>query len=94
MPLKNAISNSAATIASIAVIGALYKNITLPQHNIQIMESVTMAAIVIPGAILGSFLGSRFMHKFPINVVRVVFILLAALACYKLFTVAPAARLL
>ena len=92
MPLKMAISNSAATIASIAVIGALYKNITLPQHNIQIMESITMAAMVIPGAVLGSFLGSRFMHKFPTNVVRVVFILLAALACYKLFTVAPALR--
>lgn len=90
MPLKRAISNSAATVASIALIGAFYKNITLPQHNIQIADSLIMAAIVIPGAIFGSLLGSKFMHKFPIGVVRAVFILLAALACYKMLTVAPA----
>jgi len=30
------------------------------------------------------------MHKLPNNIVRAVFILLAALACYKLLTVTPA----
>ena len=91
MPLKMAISNSAAMIASIALIGAFYKNVTLPQHNIQIAESVRMAAIVMPGAILGSFFGSRFMHKFPISVVRAVFIAIAFFASYKMLTVAPGA---
>lgn len=91
MPLKMAISNSAAMIASIALIGAFYKNVTLPQHNIEITESVRMAAIVMPCAILGSFFGSRFLHKFPISVVRVVFIAIAFFACYKMLTVAPGA---
>jgi len=90
MPLKRAISNSAATIASIALIGAFYKNITLSQHNITVAESLKIAVVVIPGAIAGSFLGSRGMHKLHSDIVRVVFILLAALACYKLLTVAPA----
>lgn len=85
IPLKRAISNSAATIASIALIGAFYKNITLSQHNIEILESLKIAAVIIPGAIAGAFVGGRAMHKLPIQVVRAVFILLAALACYKLF---------
>jgi uncharacterized membrane protein YfcA len=90
MPLKRAISNSAATIASIALVGAFYKNVTLPQHSIGIADSLRMAIVVIPGAIVGAFIGGRLMHKLPSNVVRVVFILLCALACYKLLTVAPA----
>jgi len=90
MPLKRSISNSAATIASIALIGAFYKNITLPQHSIEITESLRIAVFVIPCAIVGAFLGSRAMHKLPSNAVRAVFILLCALACYKLLTVAPA----
>ena len=103
MPLKRAISNSAATIASIALIGAFYKNITLPQHNIggtpfsdvlqnvnPVVESLRIAVVIIPGAIVGAFLGSRSMHKLHSDIVRAVFILLAALACYKLFTVVPA----
>jgi len=90
MPLKRAISNSAATIASVALIGAFYKNLTLTQHSIGIADSLRMAIVVIPGAIVGAFIGGRLMHKLPSNVVRVVFILLCALACYKLLTVAPA----
>ena len=90
MPLKRAISNSAATIASVALIGAFYKNLTLTQHSIEIADSLRMAIVVIPGAVVGAFIGGRLMHKLPSNVVRVVFILLCALACYKLLTVAPA----
>jgi uncharacterized membrane protein YfcA len=89
MPLKRAISNSAATIASIALIGAFYKNATLWEHSIELSESLKIAIVVIPGAIVGAFIGGRLMHKLPANVVRVVFILLAAVATYKLLTVAP-----
>jgi uncharacterized membrane protein YfcA len=90
MPLKRAISNSAATIAAIALIGAFYKNITLPQHGTTIVQSLKIAGVAIPGAIFGAFLGGRSMHKLSADAVRVVFILLAAVACYKLLTVAPA----
>lgn len=90
MPLKRAISNSAATIASVALIGAFYKNLTLRQHSVEITESLRIAVFVIPCAIVGAFVGSRAMHKLPSNVVRAVFVLLCALACYKLLTVAPA----
>jgi len=89
IPLKRAISNSAATIASIALIGAFYKNITLSQHGIVITSSLRIAVFVIPGAVIGAFVGGRCVHKFPANIVRVVFVLLATLASYKLLTVAP-----
>ena len=87
MPLKRAISNSAATIASIALIGAFYKNITLPQHNIGLIGSLKIAVVVIPGAIIGAFIGGRLMHKLPRDIVRMVFIALMILASIKMLTV-------
>jgi len=88
MPLKRAIGNSAATIILIAVIGACLKNATLAQHNIAVTESLKIAAVVIPTAIIGGFLGARLMHILPKNVVRTVFVLLMIVASYKMLTVA------
>ena len=87
MPLKRAISNSAATIASISLFGAFYKNVTLSAHGIEIIESLKIAGCVIPGALVGAFLGGHAMHKLPVNLVRAAFIVLCLLACYKLLTV-------
>ena len=87
MPLKRAASNSAATIASIALIGAFYKNATLGQHGIAVGESLKMAAFIIPGAVFGAYLGGHMMHKLPTRVVRIVFVLIAAIASYKMLRV-------
>jgi uncharacterized membrane protein YfcA len=89
MPFKRAISNSTATFASIALIGAVYKNMTLGQHGIEIMDSVRIAIGVIPGAIVGAVVGSKYLYSLPKNIVRIVFIVVVGLACYKLLTVAP-----
>lgn len=86
MPLKRAISNSSALIASTALIGAFYKNITLPEHGVSILDSVKIAAIVIPAAMVSSFFGGRLMYILPKNIVRVVFIGLLVLASYKMLT--------
>ncbi len=89
MPLKRAISNSAAAVALITILAAIYKTVTLPQHGIAVIEALKVSAVIIPGAIVGAFLGGRGVHKLPSNVVRAVFVLLLAFACYKLLTVAP-----
>jgi hypothetical protein len=89
MPLKRAISNSAATIVAVAFVGSIYKNVTLPQHDISITESLVIALFVMPGAVAGAVVGSRIMHKLPVNLVRAVFIILAILASYEMLTVAP-----
>ena len=52
-PLKNSISNSAATIVCISWIGALIKNCTLVEHGIEWVDSVKIAVFVIPTAVLG-----------------------------------------
>ncbi len=89
MPLKRAISNSAAMIASIAVAGAIYKNATLAQHDIAVMDSLKIAAVVAPGAIVGALFGGRLMHVLPGSIVRAAFILLLLLASYQMLTVTP-----
>jgi uncharacterized membrane protein YfcA len=89
MPLKRAIANSAALIAAIALVGATYKNLTLPEHGIELSESLRIVLPVIPGAVVGALAGGRLMHVLPGGIVRAAFIILAVLAAVKLLTVAP-----
>ncbi len=78
IPLRRAIANSAATIVSVAALGALYKNLTLPQHGVEISASLRLAATLIPTAILGSYLGSRLTHVLPRRILRIVFVVFMA----------------
>jgi hypothetical protein len=91
VPIRNAMSNSAITIVSIAWLGAIYKNATLNQHAVELAESFKIAAFIIPTAIIGSYIGSHLMHILPKNIVRAVFIVVCVLAAFKLLTVSPAA---
>ena len=84
MPLKRAISNSAATIIFIALVGALLKNATLSEHSIVLTDSLKIAACIVPTAIIGGFLGGNLIHSLPQNIVRIVFILLMILASGKM----------
>jgi uncharacterized protein len=89
MPLKRAMANSSAMIMGISLFGAAFKNATLSQHGISWVESVKIAAIVAPTAIVGSILGTRAMQKARKDWVRAVFIAVAILAAWRLLTVAP-----
>jgi len=89
LPIRNAMSNSAVTIVCISWLGAIYKNATLAQHNIELSESLKIAGLVIPGAIVGGFIGGHLMHTLPKNLVRAVFIGVCILAAVKLLTVSP-----
>jgi uncharacterized membrane protein YfcA len=88
-PLREAMSNSAAAIVSISWLGAIYKNATLPQHGIGVTESLRIAVLIIPGAIIGGYIGGHLMHALPKNIVRAVFILVCIIAAIKLLTVSP-----
>ncbi|HSV26763.1 MAG TPA: sulfite exporter TauE/SafE family protein, partial [Sedimentisphaerales bacterium] len=89
MPLKRAMANSSAMIMGISLFGAAYKNATLGQHGITWAESLRIAAIVAPTAIVGAALGARLMHKVHKDWVRAAFIGVAILAAWRLLTVAP-----
>ena len=86
MPLKKAIANSAATIILIAAVGSALKNATLGQHGISMNESIKIAAIVIPSAVISGFFGARLTHALPKIYVRMAFVALLILASYRMLT--------
>lgn len=89
LPLRNAMSNSAVIIVSISWLGAIYKNMTLPQHGLEIKDSLYLAMLLMPGSIIGGYIGGELMHLLPRNIIRSLFILLCVLAAIKLLTVSP-----
>ncbi len=89
VPLRRAMSNSAANIAVMAVLGAAYKNATLARHGIPVTESLKIAALAVPAAIVGGYIGGRLMHALPKEAVRAAFIVILILAAVKMLTVTP-----
>ena len=87
MPLKRAISNTSALIAAMALVGAFYKNITLPKHGLETIESIRIAVFIVPSAMVGAFFGGRLMHRLKTRTVRAVFVGLLVVASIKMLTI-------
>ncbi len=85
VPLRRAIANSAATIPFASLVGAIHKNLTLAGHGIAIQESLLLAAMLIPTAVVGSYFGGRLTHVLPRHVLRVVFIAFLAVVTILTF---------
>ena len=92
IPLRRAIANSAATILCVSPIGALFKNATLSHHGMQVTESFQLALLLIPTAIVGSYVGGRLTHALPRGVLRLVFIVFMLTMAYLMFIRAWEAR--
>ena len=73
--LRKAIANSAATIPFASMIGAVHKNLTLAGHGFEISQSLLLAAMLIPTAIVGSYFGGRLTHVLPRRILRATFVL-------------------
>lgn len=87
VPLRRAIANSAVTIMFVSTIGATVKNLRLPSlHEVPVIDSLQLAAMLIPTAILGSYLGGKLTHALPRNVLRLVFIAFMVTMAYLTFT--------
>ncbi|NLS95625.1 MAG: sulfite exporter TauE/SafE family protein [Planctomycetaceae bacterium] len=86
IPLRRAIANSAATIPFASLIGAVHKNLTLADHGVAITDSLLLAAMLIPTAVVGSYFGGRLTHVLPRRVLRVIFILFLATVTILTFT--------
>lgn len=84
LPLRQCIATTAAFMCISASIGAVRKNLTLghladPQGNLLNMtwhDSVKIAAILAPTAVIGGLVGGRLTHALPLQWVRAAFILL------------------
>jgi uncharacterized membrane protein YfcA len=92
IPLRRAIANSAVTILCVSPIGALFKNATLSHHGIEVSESLELALLLIPTAIVGSYIGGRLTHALPRRLLRVVFIVFMVTMAYLMFARAWEAR--
>jgi len=87
IPLRRAIANSAVTIVFVSSIGAVYKNVTLPiYHDIPVTRSLQLALMLIPTAMLGSYLGGRLTHALPRRVLRLVFIVFMVTTAWLTFS--------
>lgn len=86
VPLRRAIANSSATIVCTALAGAVYKNLTLAQHGVQLWASLQLAATMIPTAMLGGYLGGRLTHRLPRRVLLWVFIVFMTLMSLRTFS--------
>ena len=85
--LRNAIANSSTLIIFSAAVGAIYKNATLGSvSGASVSQSLWIAGLLIPGAIVGSYLGAILMHISPIRLIRAIFICYLLWAGYSQWT--------
>ncbi len=86
VPLRSAIANSAACIVVVSTLGAVYKTLSLPSHGFTPTEALRLAALIIPTAIVGSYLGGQLTHRISrwmLEVLLVVFFLSMAGLTYS-----------
>ncbi|MEE9404886.1 MAG: TSUP family transporter [Algisphaera sp.] len=90
-PLRRAISNSATAMCVSAPLGAIYKNLSLGSHlsDDSVLPGGAAAGLLLglllaPTAWVGGRLGASLTHTLPLNLTRVVFILLMIVAAWKM----------
>jgi uncharacterized membrane protein YfcA len=84
VPLTAAIANSAGTILWSSIVGAAVKNWSLSVHGHTFAQSATLALLLIPPAMVGSYITSRKVHQWPVKVIRLALVMLLGYAAYKL----------
>ncbi|HJN71755.1 MAG TPA: sulfite exporter TauE/SafE family protein [Phycisphaerales bacterium] len=91
LPLRKAIGSSSAIMFFTALIGATVKDISLSEiitksdSDMHAGYAVIGALWLIPGALLGGWIGAKLSTRMPIKAIRVVFALLVAWAAFKMF---------
>lgn len=95
LPLRQCIATSSAVMCLTAIVGASLKNYTLSQHPdeqvssamLSVLDSLAIAAILIPTAIIGGSIGARLTHVLPLLWIRLAFTLLMSFACGRMLGV-------
>ena len=82
LPLRACIATSATLMCLTAPVGAGLKNLTLGSATMA-TESLLIAGVLAPTAILGSLLGARLTHVLPIPWIRAALIFLLTWAAMK-----------
>lgn len=82
--LRPAIANSAATIIFSSAIAAVAKNASLGVHGLSFRASATLALLLIPGAMIGGWIGGHWVHRLPVRLIRGLFVVLLSIAIVQL----------
>lgn len=72
VPLREAISTSAGVMGFTSFIGAGLKVSTLSGEGLRAVDALQLALIMTPGALIGSWAGSKLMHGLPNQYLRVI----------------------
>lgn len=84
IPIRNAIANSAALIIATSIVGAASKNYAFMSSPAGNLKPLLYAAVLIPTAIIGSYVGAHLTHRVPMRTVKIGFFLLLATAAVRL----------
>jgi len=84
MPQKNAIANSAATMVVFCSIAAVVKNLTVSlPDGMTHWAPIHLAALLVPSALVGAYIGGHLTHKLPDRLVRALFTAFLAWTAYE-----------
>ena len=85
LPIKRAIGTSSAIMFVTAILGATVKDVSLQNVDHSAFAAIKHAAQIIPGALVGGWIGAKLTNVLPSKSIRIVFAILVILAGYKLF---------
>ena len=89
MPLRQCIATSSAVMVCTALVGATFKNITLPDvpgigADVTWYTPLEISVWLIPTCLIGSWMGARLTHVLPLKIVRLAFTILVGVAAVKM----------
>jgi uncharacterized membrane protein YfcA len=83
LPLRRAIAASATMMCVTSIFGAAAKNLTLARLDLDVAQSLLIAACLVPTAIAGGLYGAGLTHSLPLKWVRLVLHVLLLVAAVK-----------
>jgi uncharacterized membrane protein YfcA len=66
-----------------AILASVAKVSSLPSLGLSVMDALTLAALMTPGALIGAPIGARLAHVLPLPAVRAVISVLLLLAAAR-----------
>ncbi len=92
IPMKKAIGTSSAIMFVTAIIGAAVKDASLvnsvneagESNGLHAMGAVIKSAWLIPGALIGGWIGAKLTNDLPVKQIRIAFAVLVTLAAIKM----------
>lgn len=84
IPMPNAIANSASLIIMTSMCGAFVKNYAYYFDHGGSLRPLSLAAALIPTAMIGGTIGSRLTHRIPVRNVKTAFFVLLAIAAVRM----------